>query len=127
MCAITGAIIKTNKYTITHIAQLKKNTVEKSISSASFFCTNAEPIPLSTKTWSRLETTVTIAIKPYSSGAISLAIIIVTTKLTPCAPQRSASLQKKLEIVLLFMVASLLACFIERFQYRTEFRANSVH
>lgn len=75
---------------------LKKNTEEKSNSSASFFWTNAVASPLSTNTWSKFVKTITSANIPNTSGAKSLAKTIETTSDTVCAPDLSANLQIKL-------------------------------
>ena len=69
--------------------RLTKNTLEKSSSSASFFCIRALPNPLTTKSSHMLIKMVTIATSPKSSGTRILARIIDTMNPTIWFADRS--------------------------------------
>ena len=95
-----GAAKNMSRYKNRESARLKKNTEEKSRSSASFFWISAVPRPLSTKTWRMVVKTVTSARTPYTSGPRMRARTRDTTKVTPWAPKRSAKRQIKLLAIL---------------------------
>ena len=83
---------------------LKKKTVEKSKSSASFFWISEFPKPPVTKALAILINTATIVTVPKSFGSNSLANTMETTKLTICAPKRSANDHSK-PVITLFLLS----------------------
>ena len=97
---------------------MKKKTVEKSVSSASFFWMSAVPRPLSTNTCKSEVNTVTSATVPYTAGSSTRARIIDTMKVTPCAPQRSAKRHMKFEKTFLFIFYPCAAFPVSRFPCR---------